>query len=404
MKSLLIKIFNTISSLKLTIVCLSAAMVLVFAGTLAQVQLGIQIVQEQYFQSLVVWWPVGVGDAAKFPVFPGGHLIGGVLLLNLIAAHIRRFRWRWDKAGIQLTHAGLIIMLAGGVMTDLFSVESHMRIKEGETKNYSEEIDAVELAVVDSSNPKFDQVTAIPSDNLKEGELIMHDSLPFQFLVKKVYANSRLKDLGAAEMASMAACSQGLGKRVAISKQPITTKPNERNMMSAVIEIIPGPNAETENKASLGSWVVSDGLAGVQNVELDGKKWSFSLRPRRHYKPFSLKLHDFVHERYPGTQIPKNFSSRVTLADTDGSPSREVLIYMNHPLRYGGETFYQSGFERDEETTVLQVIRNPSVAAPYVACIVVGLGLLIQFSMHLVKFSRRASKAPAGTTPQATKS
>mgnify|MGYP001821696340 FL=1 len=133
MKSLLIKLFNTVSSLKLTIICLSAAMVLVFAGTLAQVQLGIQIVQEQYFQSLVVWWPVGFGEGTQFPVFPGGHLIGGVLLLNLIAAHIRRFRWRWDKAGIQLTPVGLIIMLAGGVMTDLFSVESHMRIKEGES-------------------------------------------------------------------------------------------------------------------------------------------------------------------------------------------------------------------------------------------------------------------------------
>ena len=350
MKSLLIKLFNTVSSLKLTIICLSAAMILVFAGTLAQVQLGIQIVQQQYFQSLVVWWPAGAGDGLRLPVFPGGHLIGGVLLLNLIAAHVRRFRWRWDKAGIQLTHAGLIIMLAGGVMTDIFSVESHMRIKEGETKNYSEEIDAVELAVVDASDPQFDQVTAIPSDNLKEGELIIHDSLPFRILVKKVYANSRLKNLGSADPEATAASSQGVGKRIAISDQPLATKPNERNMVSAVIDIIPGPDSGTENKTSLGSWVVSDGLAGVQTLELAGKKWSFSLRPSRHYKPFSLKLHDFVHERYPGTQIPKNFSSRVTLADTDGSAAREVLIYMNHPLRYGGETFYQSGFERDEET------------------------------------------------------
>ena len=41
MKSLLNRIFNVLSSMKLTMICLSAAMVLVFAGTLAQVQLGI---------------------------------------------------------------------------------------------------------------------------------------------------------------------------------------------------------------------------------------------------------------------------------------------------------------------------------------------------------------------------
>ncbi len=37
------------------------------------------------------------------------------------------------------------------------------------------------------------------------------------------------------------------------------------------------------------------------------------LRPARYYKPYSLTLQDFTHEVYPGTQIPKNFSSKVTL-------------------------------------------------------------------------------------------
>jgi cytochrome c biogenesis protein ResB len=39
---------------------------------------------------------------------------------------------------------------------------------------------------------------------------------------------------------------------------------------------------------------------------------------------------------------------------------REVLIYMNNPLRYAGETFYQAGFdERDERVTILQVCETP---------------------------------------------
>ena len=155
------KVVDLITSLKLTIVCLSAAMVLIFAGTLAQVHLGIQEAQQRYFQSLFVWWPPD-GNGWKLPIFPGGHLIGAVLLVNLVAAHAKRFHWAWRKLGIHLTHAGLIIMLAGGLFTDLFAVESHMRLANGETKNYSEDSRREELAVIDTSDPELDQVTAIP--------------------------------------------------------------------------------------------------------------------------------------------------------------------------------------------------------------------------------------------------
>ena len=128
------RLIDLFTSLKLTIVCLAAGMVLVLAGTFAQVHLGIHEAQQRYFQSLFVWWPAE-GNGFKIPVFPGGHLIGGVLLINLIAAHAKRFRWAWRKLGIHLTHAGLIIMLAGGLFTDLFAVESHMQLANGETKN-----------------------------------------------------------------------------------------------------------------------------------------------------------------------------------------------------------------------------------------------------------------------------
>src|SRR6476620_7459755 len=174
---------DLITSLKLTIVCLAAAMVLIFAGTLAQVHLGINIVQERYFQGLFVWWPPD-GHGFKFPIFPGGHLIGGVLLINLIAAHARRFRWTWRKFGIHLTHAGLIVMLAGGLLTDLFAVESHMRMARGETKNYSEHPRLMELAVIDTTDSELDQVTAIPEALLRRGGAIEDPSLPFRVVVR----------------------------------------------------------------------------------------------------------------------------------------------------------------------------------------------------------------------------
>src|SRR5947209_1632058 len=153
------KVIDLITSLKLTIICLAAGMALIFAGTLSQVHLGIHEAQQRYFQSFFVWWPPE-GRGFKIPIFPGGHLIGAVLLINLIAAHVKRFRWTWRKLGIHLTHAGLIIILAGGLFTDLFAVEGHMRLANGDTKNYSEDMREAELAVVDTSSDDVDQVAA----------------------------------------------------------------------------------------------------------------------------------------------------------------------------------------------------------------------------------------------------
>jgi hypothetical protein len=49
----------------------------------------------------------------------------------------------------------------------LFAVESQMRLTNGETKNYSEDTRRDELAVIETTNPQFNQVTAIPEAVLR---------------------------------------------------------------------------------------------------------------------------------------------------------------------------------------------------------------------------------------------
>jgi hypothetical protein len=105
-----------------------------------------------------------------------------------------------------------------------------------------------------------------------------------------------------------------------------------------------------------------------------------------------VTLEKFSHDIYPGTDIPKNFSSKVRLNLPDGA-SREVLIYMNNPLRYSGLTFYQAGFDNNDHTTILQVVRNPSWLVPYIACSAIALGLIVQFMIHLVGFVGKRRRA-----------
>jgi hypothetical protein len=379
---------DLLTSLKLTIICLAAAMVLIFAGTLAQVHLGIHEAQLRYFQSFFVWWPPE-SQGLRIPVFPGGHLIGAVLLVNLVAAHAKRFRWAWRKLGIHLTHAGLIIMLAGGLFTDLFAVESHMRLERGDTRNYSEDQRRTELAVIDTTDNDLDQVTTIPESVLKKNRTIDHWSLPFRIAVRNFYQNSRLRMLSGAGNGARPIANQAPGAMIAVEPVPRATGPDERDVSAAAVEILP------KSGGSLGTCLVSNALGAPQKFSCAGRTWTIALRTVRYYKPYSVTLQKFTHERYAGTEIPKNFSSRVTLIDPERVVNRDVLIYMNHPLRYRGETFYQAGFEKDDQATILQVVRNPSFIAPYAACVIVAAGLLVQFGYHLVGFSRKRRTALA---------
>jgi hypothetical protein len=171
---------------------------------------------------------------------------------------------------------------------------------------------------------------------------------------------------------------------IAVDAVPRATAQNERNVPAAAIEILP-----KDGGTSLGTWLVSDALGAPQTLSCAGHNWRIAMRLARHYKPYSVTLQKFTHERYAGTDIPKNFASKVTLIDPDRSVNRDALIYMNHPLRYGGETFYQAGFEPGDTATILQVVHNPSFLAPYVACVIVAAGLLLQFGFHLFSFAKQ---------------
>src|ERR1035441_7258408 len=104
--------FALFTSLRLTVVLLLLSIMLVFAATLDQVHLGVWGVQEKYFRSFFVFSQIR-GTVITLPVFPGGYLIGGALIVNLVAAHLYRFRLSWRQSGIWMTHLGLILLLAG---------------------------------------------------------------------------------------------------------------------------------------------------------------------------------------------------------------------------------------------------------------------------------------------------
>ncbi len=150
-----------------------------------------------------------------------------------------------------------------------------------------------------------------------------------------------------------------------------------------------------ETGRSLGTFLVAAALP-VQPIGIGGPTCEITLRYQRTYYPYSLTLKDFRFDRYVGTNKPKNYSSLVHLNDPAQNVDREVLIWMNNPLRYAGATFYQADFDQStEQTTVLQVVTNPGWMAPYVACMLVATGMVAHFGIALVRFSRRRAEEVA---------
>jgi hypothetical protein len=372
---------RVLASLRLTVVCLALGMLLVFLGTLAQVHWGIHQTQARYFQSLFVYWSPPGADW-KIPILPGGYLLGTVLLINLLAAHATRFQFSRKKLGIILLHLGVILLLIGQLLTGVFARETQMRIDEGQTLGYSESPRQVEVALIDTTNPEYDQVVAIPEPALAREGTIQNPTLPFTIKIRQFLPNSRLVMRSQAPQAPPSLATQGFGKNVVAAELPRTVKDDERDLSAAFIELdgVGGP---------LGTWLVSNAVPDWQSFKAGDHTYALVMRQRRFYKHFALTLLDFRHDRYAGTDIPKNFSSRVRLVDFERNENREVLISMNDPLRYRGFTFYQSGFDNDDKTSILQVVKNPAMLMPYIACGLVALGLLMQFSMHLFGFVKK---------------
>ena len=372
-------VFKPLASLRLTIVCLACAMFIVFVGTLDQVQIGVYEAQLRYFKSFFLYFSLP-GSEFRIPYFPGGYTLGAVLLVNLIAAHLARFKFSWKKSGIMILHSGLILLLIGQLVTSVFEEESQIQLDQGQTKNYSESPYFDELAIIDQSKSDSDEVISIPSGRLIKGQTIGLPAAGLQLQVDESFQNAAL--INPNQLPAQNYPHLRLGPMAVAVAIPKTYKQNERNQPAAAVTIL-------KDGKAVGSWSLSSGFPQPVQFKVGESPFAIVFRPKRYYRPFSVTLEEFKHDRYAGTDIAKNFSSKVRLVDPSAHENREALVYMNHPLWYSDFILYQAGFGNNDQTTVLQVMKNPSRIVPYIACGMMALGLVIQFGMHLISFVRR---------------
>lgn len=449
------------ASLKLTVVLLAMATFLVFAGTVAQVDQGIWTVVDEYFRcaftriELRIFFPRDWDVPGAF-WFPGGWLIGGVLFVNVLCAHLVRFRiraaggrlvlgtaviaagclltyliiigvfnqdiaatesaafWRvllrlakgggaalvmmigcqllfGNRGGIVLLHSGIILLLISEFITGTSAVEGRMRINAGEAVNFVEHMNASELAFIDRGDPETDTVTVIPEVKLVPGASIRDERLPVDVEVVDFQPHSQALDAARVGPDVVNPATAGSGQFAITVEQPETSGTDAAQTID-----IPAVYVALREKGSgrdLGTYLATPWLNGTslerQTISAGGRQYDITLRFARSYKPYHIELLEFRHDKYIGTEKPKNFSSLVHLVDESTGIDRTVKIWMNNPLRYAGETFYQSSFEPGKNLTILQVVRNDGWMIPYLSCMFVGFGMTLHMGSKLIAFLRR---------------
>ena len=144
-------------------------------------------------------------------------------------------------------------------------------------------------------------------------------------------------------------------------------------------------NISTPNETKL---VKVLGGMGTNNqfkkVEIGGLDFLFKYGSKVYELPFSIKLNDFIADKYPGTE--KSYSAFASEVTVIGDESFDYRIFMNNILNYKGYRFFQASFDPDEKGTVLSVNNDFwGTAITYLGYILLYIGL---FSILFSGFTR----------------
>lgn len=353
--------------------------VLVVIGTISQKFFGLQNSLEKYFSAWFI-------QPMEMPVWlPSGRLIMAIIMLNLAAKMAVGTKWKVKMIGINVTHMGVMLLMIGGMITAYTTTEGNIAIQEGQESSTFKDFHKLEFAVTNHSHADHDSVTAFTDGFFTDQQTFSDEATPFTFKATHFYKNCKLVERPASEV------SPQLKQRASrLMFKELTPDKSDRNLGGIEVEISGASEADNGTYIFLNhqQWGTTSITAA------DGTSYDLALRYRHYQLPFSIHLKDFEKLDHAGTMMARAYSSKVTV--TEGASTEDTKIYMNHPLRRGGYTLYQSSFDQSNpsgiETSIFQVVHNQGRLMPYIAIVVITLGLLIHVFMQVPRLISSSKK------------
>lgn len=367
------KIIGFFCSLRLTVVCLLLLSVLTVAGTLYQVEYGLYMAQQRFFNS---WLILFFG----FIPFPGTQSVLSVLFLNLLANMVLRFQYGWRQSGIIMIHMGLMLLLAGGWVTRQFGQESFLSLLEGEGSNLSSSYHDWEIAAWRPDSGLTRDVVAIETRYAEAGLTLPFEDFGWTLEVESFHRNARAFRATDPEVAARVVNASGI---TFLEGARPNWEPQE-NIPGGIFRAY-GPDGTVARLLLFG------GDAQVTTLGEGDEAVTFSLRRKRYQLPMMVSLIKFNKTFHPNSDIPRSFASFVEV-DVQGV-TRDVLIEMNRPFRYLGYTFYQASYadlDHGQHMSTFAIVFNVGRIIPYIATGLTFLGLSVHFLIELFRRRRPA--------------
>lgn len=335
-------------------------MALLVIGTVAQKNVGIFTSQETYFSSF--FFLLG------FIPLPGGLTLMGIFFINLLAKFLFKSDWAWKKSGTIITHFGVLVLVLGGLISFISSREGYLVVPEGEARRMIEDYHLRELVIRDNT----EDIITIPHDQLHNGLTVQDTKIPFTLTINKYCYNCGITARPAEDQDKWTSP----GKFMQLNVKSADPQ-DEKNMTGVEFEL---SGAGTDND---GKYLTFDKFPKPPQVTVNGKTYTIAIEREKRPLPFTITLQKFEQDFHPGTDMASAYKSMVTV--TDNGNSWPVLIEMNEPLRYHGFTLYQSSFDISGEKpyTVLTVVENRGRIFPYIATIIIALGLILHLVIRL---------------------
>lgn len=307
------------------------------------------------------------------------------------------------QGGNLLLHFGVGLLMFGQFAFGDRQTEQRISLIEGESTNSLVNLDKVELNFIVSGEDE-DTVTAIPGSQLlkakETGDLISDDSLPVDVKVLQYFVNADLSV--STPVDNLATTGWGL-KRQAVETRASGGTDGAMNIAAAYVQLI-GKESGEPLGTHLVSLLLSERVMLFQGgkekdvydeVTVGETQYKLGLRYHREVKPYWIQLEDVQRRNYSNTDTPRDYSSYIRIIDPETGEDRRERVWMNNPLRYRGETFFQSEYtvlDSGKEMTGLQVVRNSGWLIPYVACSIMALGMLAHFMGTLKRFVGRRER------------
>ena len=98
-------------------------------------------------------------------------------------------------------------------------------------------------------------------------------------------------------------------------------------------------------------------------VSVDGTEHELRFGDQELPLGFTLALNRFRIGYYPGTAQPRSYESHITITDQRTGRALDRVVSMNHPVKFGGYSFFQSSYSQSGGRTVsaLRVSRDPGL-------------------------------------------